>query len=63
MSKPLVHGDLLLVRGNSRQLIDVTVVRPTTLTLLRGPALTGTHLQPLVAAAAAEKRKHDSYDA
>jgi hypothetical protein len=63
VSKPLAHGDLLLVRGNSRQLIDVTVVRPTTLTLLRGPARTGAHLQPLVAAAAAEKRKHDSYDA
>ena len=63
VTKPLAHGDLLLVRGNSRQLIDVTVVRPTTLTLLRGPARTGAHLQPLVAAAAAEKRKHDSYDA
>lgn len=62
VSKLLAHGDLLLVRGNTRQLIDVTVVRPTTLTLLRGPASTGAHLQPLVAAAAAEKRKHGSYD-
>ena len=45
------------------QLIDVTVARPTTLTLLRGPASTGSHLQPLAAAAQAEKRKHDTYDA
>jgi hypothetical protein len=50
------------VRGNLRQLIDVTVVRPTTLTLLRGPARTGSHLRPLVAAAAAERRKHGGYD-
>src|SRR5680860_160553 len=42
---PLIHGDLLLVRHNVRQLIDVTVVRSTTLTLLRGPASSGAHLQ------------------
>ena len=59
---PLIHGDLLLVRHNVRQLIDVTVVRPTTLTLLRGPASSGAHLQPLVAATPAEKRKHAAYD-
>ena len=59
---PLIHGDLLLVRHNVRQLIDVTVVRPTTLTLLRGPTATGAHLQPLVAATQAEKRKHMAYD-
>jgi hypothetical protein len=63
INKPGQHGDLLLVRGSTRQLIDVTVARPTTLTLLRGPASTGSHLQPLAAAAQAEKRKHDTYDA
>ena len=61
--RPLAHGDLLLVRNQTRQLIDVTVVRPTTLTMLRGPASTGAHLQPLVAVAAAEQRKHAAYDA
>ena len=60
---PLAHGDLLLERDNTRQLIDVTVARPTTLTLLRGPASSGAHLQPLVAAAQAEQRKHATYDA
>ena len=59
---PLIHGDLLLVRHNVRQLIDVTVVRPTTLTLLRGSSTHGAHLQPLVAAAQAESRKHVAYD-
>lgn len=62
VTRPLTHGDLLLVRNSTRQLIDVTVVRPTTLTLLRGPTSSGSHLQPLVAATHAEKRKHDSYD-
>ena len=61
--KSLAHGDLLLVRNSTRQLIDVTVVRPTTLTLQRGPASSGAHMQPLVAATQAEKRKHNSYDA
>ena len=59
----LPHGDLLLVRHNERQLIDVTVARPTQLTLQRGPASGGAHLRPLVAASQAEKRKHRSYDA
>lgn len=31
--------------------------------MLRGPASTGAHLQPLIAAADAEHRKHVSYDA
>jgi len=60
---PGEHGDLLLVRGSTRELIDVTVARPTTLTLLRGSASSGAHLQPLVAATLAEKRKHAYYDA
>jgi len=52
------HGDLLLVRHGTRQLIDVTVVRPTTLTLLqRGTAATGSHMKPLVAADDAERLK------
>ena len=59
----LPHGDLLLVRHNVRQLINVAVARPTTLTHLQGSASRGAHLQPLVAASQAEKRKHDSYDA
>jgi hypothetical protein len=59
---PLIHGDLLLVRHNVRLLVDVTVARPTTLTLLRGSANNGAHLRPLVAAAQAEKRKHTDYD-
>ncbi|MDR3736561.1 MAG: hypothetical protein P4L10_13640, partial [Acidobacteriaceae bacterium] len=63
LSRPRAHGDLLLIRDNTRQLIDVTVVRPTTLTQLRGPATTGAHLRPLAAASQAEKRKHDTYDA
>jgi len=61
--RPQTHGDLLLIRDNTRQLIDVTVVRPTSLTRLRGPAASGVHLQPLVAASAAERTKHASYDA
>ena len=59
---PLIHGNLLLVRHNVRLLVGVTVARPTTLTLLRGSARNGAHLQPLVAAAQAEKRKHADYD-
>lgn len=38
---PLIHGDLLLVLHNVRLLVDVTVARPTTLTLLRGSASIG----------------------
>jgi hypothetical protein len=61
---PLAHGDLLLVRGSTRLLIDVTVPRPTTLTLLnRGSTNSGAHLIPLVAATLAEKHKHTTYDA
>jgi hypothetical protein len=59
----LEHGDLLLVRGSTRELIDVTVARPTMLTLLHGSASGGALMQPLVAAAQAEKRKHAQYDA
>jgi hypothetical protein len=55
VGKPLERGDLLLVHGSTRQLIDVTVARPTTLTQLRGPASSGAHLQPLVATAQAGK--------
>ena len=58
-----LRGDLLFVRNNVRQLIDVTVVRPTTLTLLgHGSTTGGSHIVPLVAASAAEKTKHDKYD-
>jgi hypothetical protein len=58
------HGDLLLVRHGTRQLIDVTVVRPTTLTLLqRGAAATGSHMKPLVAADDAERLKLAKYTA
>jgi hypothetical protein len=60
-----IHGDLLVVHHNTCQLIDFTVARPTQMTLLRGSA-TGTDMtftHPLVAAAAAEKRKHVTYDA
>ena len=56
---PLIHGDLLLIRHNVRLLVDVTVARPTTLTLLRGSASNGAHLQPLEQA---ETRKHATYD-
>lgn len=63
VSAPQAHGDLLLIRDNTRQLIDVTVVRPTTLTRMGGPAAGGAHMQPLIAAAEAEQVKHASYDA
>jgi hypothetical protein len=48
----------LLVRHNTRLLVDVTVTRPTAKTELR--LRRGA---PLASAAAAEKRKHKSYDA
>jgi hypothetical protein len=51
------RGDLLLVRHNTRLVVDVTVTRPTAKTVLR--LRRGV---PLAAAAAAEKRKHNSYD-
>jgi hypothetical protein len=49
--------------GGKPPLIDVTVARPNTLTLMRGSATDGAHMQPLVATAHAEKRKHARYDA
>ncbi len=48
------RGDLLLVRHNTRLVVDVTVTRPTAKTELR--------LRRGVPAAAPEKRKHKSYD-
>jgi hypothetical protein len=57
------RGDLLLVRNNTRQLIDVTVVRPTAPTQLRSSSVAGAHLQPLAAASDAERLKHRKYDA
>ena len=58
------RGDLLLLKNNVRLLIDVTVVRPTTLThRQRGTSTAGTHMQPLAAARNAEYRKHRTYDA
>ena len=57
------HGDLLLLRNNTRELIDVTVVRPTSLTELRGSNSSGSHVAPLAAATRAEADKHKLYDA
>jgi len=57
------RGDLLLLRNNTRELVDVTVVRPTCLTQLRGSAATGSHMAPLAAARKAEAHKHTLYDA
>jgi len=51
------RGDLLLLRHNSRLLVDVTVRRPTGRTELRRSEGT-----PLATAAAAEKAKHAKYD-
>lgn len=62
----LARGDLLLTRHNNVILIDVTVVRPTSLTNLvhhsRG-SIDGPHMHPLFAAHDAEKHKHKTYDA
>ena len=59
-----IHGDLLLMRHSTHELIDVTIVRPTTLTLLQhGGTSTGSHMEPLVASHQAEQRKHQMYDA
>ena len=58
-----IRGDLLLVRHNTRELIDVTVVRPTSLTGLQRAGPDGPHMQPLVAACSAETGKHRTYDA
>ena len=61
IDKTNLRGDLLLVRNNVRQLIDVTVVRPTTLTLLtHGSTNGGSHIVPLVAASQAEKTNYIS---
>jgi hypothetical protein len=52
------RGDLLLVRHNTRLLVDVTVRRPTGATELRRHSAA----VPLATAAAAEKLKHAKYD-
>jgi len=52
------RGDLLLVRHNTRLLVDVTVTRPTAKTELRLR-----HGAALASAGAAEKRKYKTYDA
>ena len=56
------RGDLLLIRGDERLLIDVTIVRPTAPTHLRNPRLKVTKCG-LACAAAAERAKHAKYDA
>jgi hypothetical protein len=56
------RGDLLLIRGDERLLIDVTVVRPMAPTYLRHAGLAVTH-RGLALAAAAERAKHAKYDA
>ena len=56
------RGDLLLIRGDERLLIDVTIVRPTARTHLRNPRLKVTECG-LACAAAAERAKHAKYDA
>lgn len=53
------RGDLLLLRHNTRLLVDVTVRRPTGATEMR---LRDTTI-PLATATAAEKAKHVKYDA
>jgi hypothetical protein len=55
------RGDLLLIRGDERLLIDVTIVRPTAPSHLRNPRLQVTH-RGLACAAAAERAKHAKYD-
>jgi hypothetical protein len=62
-SHTLARGDLLLLRNNTRELVDVTVVRPTCLTELRGSATAGSHIAPLASATRAEAAKHRLYDA
>jgi hypothetical protein len=58
-----LRGDLLLWHGSTCELVDVTVVRPSQLTLLvHGSESSGSHKQPLVAASRAEKYKHQTYD-
>ena len=55
------RGDLLLIRGDERLLIDVTVVRPTAPTYLHDSRLGVTH-RGLALATAAEQAKHTKYD-
>jgi len=57
----LDRGDLLLIRGDERLLVDVTVVRPTATTHLRNSHLSVT-TKGLSCAAAADKMKHVKYD-
>ena len=56
------RGDLLLIRGDERLLIDVTIVRPTAPTNMRNRALAVTR-RGLSCASAAERVKHRKYDA
>jgi hypothetical protein len=63
VSHTLARGDLLLLRNNTRELIDVTVKRPTCLTELRHSGAFGPHMVPLATAARAEAAKHKLYDA
>jgi hypothetical protein len=56
------RGDLLLIRGDQRLLIDVTIVRPTAPTHMRNLRLKVT-TRGLTCAAAAERAKHAKYDA
>lgn len=56
-----LRGDLLLIRGDERLLIDVTVVRPTAPTHLNNPTL-APQANGLATAAAAERAKHAKYD-
>ena len=59
-----LRGDLLIIHGGQQLLIDISVRRANTLTYMqRGSAEQGSHVKPLVAAAAAEREKHAKYDA
>jgi len=53
------RGDLLIIRHNSRLLVDVTVARPTGQTEMRRQDSSASH----ATTSAAEKRKHRKYDA
>ena len=68
VEQPDIRGDLLLLRNGRRLLLDVTVVRPTSLKWLKHGATrahetSGAHMQPLVAAADAEAHKLHTYSA
>ena len=56
-----LRGDLLLIRGDDRLLVDVVIPRPTAPTRLNHPTL-APHINGLATAAAAEKAKHAKYD-